>query len=128
MSYLEGTIELFEMYSVANLIVMFIIALIRFSSFVLFTYFSFVAFGFNPGLVLIPLIILAIAASQIIAFIPVTLNGLGFREATFTGIMFTGVMNLTVPIYLSIGAVTLSLILNYGLGILILIFWNLKKS
>jgi hypothetical protein len=109
--------ELKAIINIKNLILISFLTLCRFLSIVFFMYFIFIALGFTPEF--FPLLI-AISVSQIVAFLPITLNGLGVREATFTGVMvFSG-----CPLEISLGVLTISLFLNYSLAIILVIFWN----
>lgn len=94
------------------------IAIARFSFFVILTYISYTAFGYIPP---IRGIIVACALSQVMVFIPITMNGLGSREAAFLGIMSL----VQTPYELSIGVVAVGLVLNYVLGVGIILWWNL---
>jgi hypothetical protein len=106
-----------KLFSKENLYIIGLIGITRFFSFFILTYFSYVAFGYSPS---IAFLFVAIAISQISVFLPITLNGLGVREATFTGVMvFSG-----CPLEISLGVLTISLFLNYSLAIILVIFWN----
>ncbi|MBT4870958.1 MAG: hypothetical protein HON47_05265, partial [Candidatus Diapherotrites archaeon] len=110
--------KIFEMLSPKNLAMLILISLVRFGVIIIMTLVAYWGFGVNVPIVAI---ILGVAVGQIVSFIPVTLNGLGAREASFSGIMIL----YGVPMAATIGAVSITLILNYGLGIAIILLWNL---
>ena len=110
--------KIFEMLSPKNLVMLIIISLARFGVIIIMTLVAYWGFGVNVPIVAITL---GVAVGQIVSFIPVTLNGLGAREASFSGVMAL----YGVPMAATIGAVSITLILNYGLGIAIILLWNL---
>jgi uncharacterized membrane protein YbhN (UPF0104 family) len=107
-----------KMLSPKNLAVMVVVAFLRFIVIIIITLISYAGFGVSAP---IAAIALGAAVGQIVSFIPITINGLGAREASFSTIMTL----YGVPLGATIGAVSISLILNYGLGIFIILFWNI---
>jgi len=112
--------ELKSFFGPKNLIFAGFVAVLRFFCVAIAFYFAFLAFGFQP-----PLwgLLLAISLSQITAFVPVTINGLGVREATFTGIM----VSFGAPLEIALVAAALSMIISYLFGIAVIVVWNIKN-
>lgn len=109
-----------RMFNAENTAVSIGIGVARFLCFFALIYFTFAAFGSLPE---IGFLLMAIAVSETSAFLPISLSGLGVREATFTGIMaFSG-----TPVEISLGAALLVLLINYSIAVLAIIIWNLPK-
>ena len=111
-------VELKKIISLKNSLIVIVLAILRFFTFVMITLLLYVAFGYIPDF---GTMIIAIAISQLMVFIPITINGLGAREATFASIMTIA----GTPIELSAGVLFISLVLNYSIGIIVIIYWNL---
>jgi uncharacterized membrane protein YbhN (UPF0104 family) len=107
-----------EMLGLTNLAMLICVSLLRFFFIVVITFLSYYGFGINVPL---PAVVFGVAVAQMVSFIPITINGLGIREASFSGIMAAN----GVPLSASIGAVSISLIVNYGVAILIIFIWNI---
>jgi glycosyltransferase 2 family protein len=116
----ENKKQVMEMFSPVNLIVVMLTSFLRITLVVALTFAFYLAFNYIAP---INMIVIAVVISQVVTFIPITMNGLGFREATFTGIMTLA----GVPMGLTLGTISISLIISYGLGILIITLWNLPK-
>ena len=98
-----------------QLLLLITIAILRFVAVVFAFYLAFMAFGFYPEF---SAIVLAVALSQVIAFIPISTNGLGIREASFAGVMlFFG-----VPAAMSFGVVVINLVLSYGFAMVLIVY------
>jgi uncharacterized membrane protein YbhN (UPF0104 family) len=110
--------KIIQMLSLTNILMLVCVSFLRFFFIVVITLLSYYEFGIEAPL---QAIAFGTAVAQIVSFIPITINGLGIREASFSGIMATN----GVPLFASIGVVSISLIVNYGLAMLVILAWNI---
>jgi len=109
-----------KMFSIKNSLFSAGIGFVRFLLFLLTMYLAFIAFGQQPNLAFL---LMAIAVSETSAFLPISLSGLGVREATFTGVMlFSG-----TPIEILVGVALAMLLINYSMAVIAIIAWNFPK-
>lgn len=83
-----------------------------------FAVYLFASFGFNADW---PIVLLMTSVSTLISLIPISFNGLGIKEATFTALA----AKMQWPIETTISVLTVSLALHYGiLAIVLILFAN----
>lgn len=116
--FYENKTGLKKLFSPQNIFVLFFLAFLRFLTFAGISYFGFLAFNFEINLVSLSI---AVALSQVVAFIPISLNGIGVRETTFAAFLATQ----GVAYELSAGVAFLSLVISYLLVITIFCLWNI---
>jgi uncharacterized membrane protein YbhN (UPF0104 family) len=109
-----------NIFTLKNSVLSLFIGLARFGCFILMVETAFMGFNYQPNL---PFLLMAITVSETSSFLPISLSGLGVREATFSGIMtITG-----TPIEVCIGVLLLLLTINYSIAVISMVAWNLPK-